>query len=370
MVSKHADHTDGAMREGTHMDTIRFGVIGTSMISENFIETLRGCPDARYVGSMGMTSEESAAATERNGGTVPFASLEELAASDAVDAVYIATPNAIHYGQALPLVEAGKHVMVEKPLSSDAAKARNLIRAARAKGVVAMEAMRPVHDPGIARIKELAERIAPIRCATLRYGKYSSRYDDLLAGRHTNIFDTHMATGALMDLGIYCVETMVYLFGAPKSISCSPVMVTGHDCELTHGAIDGLGSIVARYDDKVVELAYSKISQDLALNQIEGERGTITFENMSAPDAGTLHLRGRAVRNAAKATAQSIGDREEPIAFEPCDNNMVYELEHFVACVKGDRDVAPYQEVSLASLEVMDEARRQAGIVFPGDGEV
>ena len=352
------------------MDIVRFAVIGTSMISDNFIETLEANPRARYLGSMGMTMDESRSATERLGGTVPFADIEDIAGSNEVDAVYIATPNAIHYGQAIRLVEAGKHVLVEKPLSSDAAKVRHLVDTARARGVVALEAMRPVHDPGIAQVKELMERIAPVRRATLRYGKYSSRYDDLLAGRHTNIFDTRMATGALMDLGIYCVETMVFLFGKPDEIKCAPVLVTGPDSEISAGAIDGLGTIVARYDDKVVELAYSKISQDLALNQIEGERGTITFTNMSAPDAGTLHLRGKAVRNAAKATAQSLGDREEPISFEACDNNMIYELEHFIACIAGELAVEPYQEISLASLEVMDEARRQAGIVFPGDGEI
>ena len=350
------------------MEPIRFAVIGTSMISENFIETLASNKEVLYLGSMGLNLKESQAATETCGGTRPFADLEDIASCPEVDAVYIATPNAIHYGQALTLVDAGKHVLVEKPLSSDAAKVRHLIELARERGVIALEAMRPVHDPGTQKIKELLPRIGRVRRATLRYGKYSSRYDDVLAGRHTNIFDTRMATGALMDLGIYCVESMVALFGEPEDITCAAVMISRADNELTGGAIDGMGNIVAHYGDKVVNLAYSKVSQDLLGNQIEGELGTITFDHVDAPTNGRLHLRGKAVRNAAKATAQSIGDTDEEIVFEPCDNNMVYELEHFVSCVKGEIDAARYQDISLVSLKIMDEARKQAGIVFPSDG--
>ena len=352
------------------MDQVRFAVIGTSMISDNFIEIVDACPQARYVGSMGLTLEDSERVTREHGGTRAFTSVEEIAACEDVDAVYIATPNAIHYGQALPLVRAGKHVLVEKPISSDAAKVAELISTARAAGVVAMEAMRPVHDPGIAKVRELLPRIGTVRRATLRYGKYSSRYDELLAGSHTNIFDARLATGALMDLGIYCVEAMVALFGAPERVTCSSVLVSEGREDLTGGAIDGAGNILAHYGDAVVNLAYSKVTQDLLPCQIEGELGTIVFEGVDGPTSGRLHLRGKAVRNAAKATARSLGDTEEEIVFEPCENNMAFELDDFVACIAGERDPEEFARISLASLKVMDEARRQCGLVFPMDGEL
>lgn len=352
------------------MDMVRFAVIGTSMISENFIEIVDACPRAQYVGSMGLTLEESERVTKERGGVRAFESVEDIASCEGVDAVYIASPNAIHYGQALPLVKAGKHVMVEKPISSDADKVRNLIKAAHQNGVVAMEAMRPVHDPGIAKVRELLPRIGKLRRATLRYGKYSSRYDELLAGSHTNIFDARLATGALMDLGIYCVEAMVTLFGAPEHVNCSAVLISEGREELTGGNIDGTGNILAHYGDAVVNLAYSKVTQDLLPCQIEGELGTIVFEGVDGPTSGRIHLRGKAVRNAAKATVRSLGDTEEEIEFEPCENNMAFELEDFVACVMGERDPEEFERISIASLEVMDEARRQCNLVFPMDGEV
>lgn len=351
------------------MNPVRFAVIGTSLISGNFIEVVQACADALYVGSMGTSLEKSQRATEAHGGTRVFASIEDIVLCDEVDAVYIASPNAIHYEQALPLIQAGKHVLVEKPIASDAVKTDAIFAAARASGTVAMEAMRPVHDPGIAKIRELLPRLGTIRRATLRYGKYSSRYDELLDGQHTNIFDARLATGALMDLGIYCVEAMVALFGAPDSITCSSLLVSEGREELTGGAIDGAGNIVAHYGDAIVDLAYSKVTQDLLPCQIEGELGTIVFDRVDGPTAGTLHLRGKAVRNAAKSTARSLGDVEEPIAFVPCDNNMAFELADFIACIQGERDPRVFEEISRTSLSTMDRARRQCGLVFPMDAE-
>lgn len=349
------------------MHRIRFAVVGTSMIADDFIEVIDANPDTRYVGSMGSTPEKSRIVTEAHGGERAFSTIDELCGRNDIDAVYIATPNAIHYEQAFPLIHAGKHVLVEKPISSDTIKARELFDAARRQGVVAMEAMRPVHDPGIAKVRDLLPMIGTVRRATLRYGKYSSRYDELLAGRHTNIFDAKLATGALMDLGVYCVETMVALFGKPDGISCSSVLVSEGREELTGGTIDGAGNIIAHYGSSIVNLAYSKVTQDLLPCQIEGESGTIMFDKVDGPTSGEIHLRGTAVRNAAKSTARSLGDREEPIDFTAHENNMRFELDDFVACIKGKQDPSVFEAISQTSLQIMDEARRQCGLRFPMD---
>ena len=134
------------------MDQVRFVVLGTSMISDNFIEAVNACPRAQYVGSMGRSLEKAQRITRDHGGDCAFSCVEDVAAREDVDAVYIATPNAIHYDQALSLIRAGKHVLVEKPMASDGTKVARLFDAACDAGVVAMEAMRPVHDPGIAKV--------------------------------------------------------------------------------------------------------------------------------------------------------------------------------------------------------------------------
>lgn len=346
------------------LDRVRFAVVGTSSIADSFVDAVGAVGRAAYVGSMSRSAERAAATTERLGGRVPFTSLDEVLGCGEVDAVYIATPNALHIDQALACIAAGKHVLVEKPVATEAATAARLYRAAREAGVVALEAMRPVHDPNLDVIREAMARIGRIRRASLRFGKYSSRYDEVLAGRQTNIFDARLGTGALMDIGVYCASTMIALFGPPRSVTAEAVLLRSEE---TGGAIDGAGTIVARYDDMVAELSYSKITQDLLPCQIEGEKGTVTFRGVSVPSSGELYLRARSEGNAGYATLGVGEDALAPLAFTPCENNMRYEVEDFVACVLDGLDAGPYQRLSLETLGVLDEVRRQTGVVFPAD---
>lgn len=348
------------------MEPVRFATIGTSMISDNFIEALHACEGVRYRGTFSRNAERAAAWTAEHDGDLPFSSLDELCSAPEVDAVYIASPNAAHMEQALACIRAGKHVLVEKPLCSNRREAEALFSAARKQGVAAMEAMRPLHDPAFLAVADVLPRIGRVRRASLRFGKYSSRYDDVLAGWHTNIFDAAMASGALMDIGVYTVEPMLWLFGEPERIAASSVLVDEKRRDACNGTIDLAGSILAEYGDKTVELAYSKATNDLLPSQIEGEKGTILIEGLSAPRKIEVHLRGKAVRDSAKAVAQGEGTVEE-LPIPACENSMGYEIADFAAAVRGELDPAPYERITLAALTLMDEARAMAGIHFPAD---
>ena len=253
--------------------------------------------------------------------------------------------------------------------------------AAEAAGVVVLEALRTLHEPAFALIKQKVDEIAPVRRASLRFGKYSSRHDEILAGRRTNIFDCAMASGGLMDIGIYCVETMVALFGAPEGISAEAVLLDEASRPLTGGPLDGAGSLLARYPSGIVELAWSKITDDYLPSQIEGERATALIDALSLPSRLTVHRRGRALRGDAKAVRAEVGGSVEEIDLPQVPNTMAYELDHFISAVEAVRagaepsaapagplgTVGAMRAITLASLAVTDEARRQCGIVFPAD---
>ena len=367
------------------MDTMRLATIGTSVITDALIEAVSLTEGIELVATYSRTEESARAFAERHSAALAFSSLNELAASSEVDAVYLASPNAIHFEQALACVRAGKHVLVEKPLCARRQDAEALFAAAHESGVVALEAMRPMHDPAwIAVSRALAAgELGRVRRASFRFGKYSSRYDEVLAGRQTNIFDARMATGALMDIGIYCVEPAAALFGMPSRIMAAPALVASAENEPTGGVIDGAGSVLCCYDEGsaaaglVVELAYSKISQDLLPSQIEGELGTITLDAMSAPQLVTLTRRGMPDR--AALTTKAAGGSCEQLSASTCANNMVYELANFVRLVRGENVPTPwgelaapvalerYESCSLTALAICDEVRAQAGIVFLGE---
>ena len=98
---------------------IRLATIGTSSITENLLMALAQVDGVEFVGTLSRDAERAAAFTAKHRGTCPFTSLDELAASDEVDAVYIGSPNALHHHQALACIAGGKHVLVEKPFCAN-----------------------------------------------------------------------------------------------------------------------------------------------------------------------------------------------------------------------------------------------------------
>ena len=152
---------------------LRIATIGTSMITDDFIQVVNANDQAAFVGTLSRDANRGTAFTAERGGERNFTSLDELAAAVDVDAVYIGSPNALHYEQALACIAGGKHVIVEKPFCATEAQALEVFRAAEAAGVVALEAMRPLHDPAFHAIEDALGEIAPIRRASLRFGKYS-----------------------------------------------------------------------------------------------------------------------------------------------------------------------------------------------------
>ena len=362
---------------------LNIATIGTSMISDNLIEVLREHQGARYVGTLSRNSERAREWTESHGGTTPFTDLNELAASPEVDAVYVGSPNGLHASQAMALIAGGKHVLIEKSFAANRGEAKAVFDAAEQAGVVALEAMRPLHDPAFNMVRAKLEQAGRVRRANIHFGKYSSRYDDVLAGKHTNIFDCAMASGSLMDIGVYCVEPAIRLFGAPERVVAGSVLLDESTRGITNGAIDGAGTALACYPDKVVELAYSKITNDDLPVQIETESATLTVDSISIPTHLTIKHRGVALRGDAKAARNEVGGSTEEIDLPCVPNTMAYELDDFIKAVEAVRlgcapaaaqagpygTVGDFQQITLASLEVMDEIRRQSGIVFAADAK-
>lgn len=359
---------------------IRLATIGTSSITENLLMALAQVDGVEFVGTLSRDAERAAAFTAKHRGTCPFTSLDELAASDEVDAVYIGSPNALHHHQALACIAGGKHVLVEKPFCANERQVREVLEAAGRAGVVALEAMRPLHDPAFHALKNALDELGTIRRATLRFGKYSSRYDEVLAGRRTNIFDCSMASGSLMDIGIYTVEPLIELFGAPISACAAASLLDEQTRARTGGPIDGAGVIVASYPNMIATLHHSKITNDCSPSQIEGELGTLVIEGISAPERAYLEMR------VIKAAADTVGyssaqTSTREIELPHADNTMIYELADFIEAVGATQAGTPlaeapcgpfgmlahFYEVTLASLALMDEARRTMGVAFPAD---
>ena len=151
-----------------------FGIVGTNFISDWFVSALPFA-NAQAVAVYSRKKETGEAFASRHGIALVFDDLDEFLASSAFDAVYIASPNFLHETQSVRALEAGKHVLVEKPAAPSLSAYLRMCRAAKKNGRVLMEAMRPVHDSLLKTVKENLFRIGRLRSAHLEFCQYSYR---------------------------------------------------------------------------------------------------------------------------------------------------------------------------------------------------
>lgn len=325
---------------------IRFATIGTNFVTTWFLEAAGQCEELQYAAVYSRTAEKTRQFAEQYGAAKQYTDLNALAADQDIDAVYIASPNALHCEQAKLMLGSGKHVLCEKPVASNLPELRQMLQTAAAHGVVLLEAMRSAFDPGLAAIRDNLPKLGRIRNVCFQYCQYSSRYDKFKAGIVENAFNPLYSNGALMDIGVYCVHPLVQLFGRPRKLQAEAVILDN--------GVDGAGTILAGYDGMLAELVYSKIANSRLPSQIQGENGCMIIREIASPDEVTILYNDQT---------------EEKIVARARQSNMIYEVREWLRLIRAGADATPYNSNSLLALEVMDQARQQMGIRFPADRE-
>ena len=322
-------------------ELIRLGLVGSSFITDWMLEAVRQTGNVKAAALYSREKAHGADYAQANGIPAVFDDYDEMLGFDGIDAVYLASPNYAHYDQAMAALEAGKHVLCEKPLALNRAQGEAMLAFARRKGLVCMEAIRPVHDPFLEVIRENLPRIGRVRRATFEFCQYSSRYEKYKAGEHVNIFDASLGNAALLDLGVYCLHTCVALFGMPEKIF-SGASTLDNGTEVA-------GTTLLDYGFMQAAVSYSKVTASAFPSLIQGEAGTLAFDTLNGPSY--VHL-------------YHLDKSREELPYAPEKNNMVYELADFARCVGGEGSMEPYAAQSMTVLGIMDEIRRQEHIDF------
>ena len=209
--------------------SLRWGILGTGGIAAlQTSDLLENGFTVTAVGSRTQASADAFAATW--GIPTAHASYEALVADENVDAIYVSTPHPFHYENTLLALNAGKHVLVEKPFVMNAAQAREVVELAEEKNLVVLEAMWTRYLPHMVRIRELLAANALGELRTL----ISDHSQNLPKDPKHRINDPALGGGALLDLGIYPVSFSFDVFGAPTGIHASATMTaTGVDAQTT-----------------------------------------------------------------------------------------------------------------------------------------
>lgn len=328
---------------------LRFGTVGSGWITEEYIHGALDSGLWELCAVYSRTQERGEAFAAKYGVKTIFTDLTEMARCPELDAVYVATPNALHYEQCKVLLENGKHVICEKPVSAQSEKVRALQKIAEKNGVIFMEAIMFEHLPQRKLLADALKQIGEIKLARIDFCQRSSKLDDYLKGSLPNIFNPAMETGALMDLGVYCIYPALSLFGMPESFSIEPLMM--------ESGVDGSDVITLRYSDKLVILTCSKLGQAGANTDFQGTQGTVAVESIS-------RIAGVAQWNKDGTVRQIYGSDEKYIL-------MGWEAKDFYRFI-SDPESSREEYIRCSALsvqvsELMEALRKQAGIQFSSD---
>ena len=197
---------------------IRFAVIGTNWITRQFVEAAHESGKYKLTAVYSRSLEQAQHFANDFSVEHLFTSLEAMAESDAIDAVYIASPNALHFSQTQLFLSHKIHVICEKPLASNLAEVDAAIACARENQVVLFEAFKTACLPNFHLLRQALPKVGKLRKVFFNYCQYSSRYQRYLDGENPNTFNPSFSNGSIMDIGFYCLASAVALFGEPKSV--------------------------------------------------------------------------------------------------------------------------------------------------------
>lgn len=332
---------------------IRIGVIGTNFVSDWLCEAADALDCVEITAVYSRAQETGDAFAEKHHIPHVFTDYDTFLSSDVIDAVYIASPNFAHAAQAVRALNAGKHVLCEKVIATNSRELSEMIAAAKANRCVLLEAMRPSFDPCMALVKEQFPKLGKLRRVVLDFNQYSSRYDKFKAGDIQNAFNPAFSNAAIMDIGVYIVHIAAKLFGRPRRILSMSTLL--------HNGFEGSGHVLLDYGDMKAELSYSKITESVTPNLFVGEDATLAVGKITMPtDMRIIYHKG-------SPNLGNAGKWEEEIPFTTVDNNMIYELTEFARLCREGLVENEYLENSVIEMEIIDEVRRQNGIVFPAD---
>ena len=314
------------------MKTINWGIIGAGTISTRFAKVLAGAEGMAVRAVYNRHVERAEALAGNFPGCLAFDKLEDLLATEGIDAVYIGVTNDVHLPIAKQCMKAGKAVLCEKPMAMTAADAREMIICARDSKVLLMEAMWTRFLPAYRQVKRWVDegRIGKVR---LIEASFCFRGPNDPEHR---LYNKALGGGALYDIGVYCVEYITGLLGRPDR-------VTGA-LHMGPTQVDEISVVNLIYDDGAIGTATSSIVYDAPERvNIFGEKGSIRIpSDFFRADKALLH--------AEDGTLLEEFNEGSP-------DNFIYQIDHFGGLIregKKESDIMPLSD-TLDCAEIFDE---------------
>ena len=312
---------------------VKWGFLSTANINDKLLPAAQASPDVDVVAVASRDQGRAEAYAGERGIERAYGTYEELLADPEVEAIYISLPNSMHVEWSIRGLEAGKHVLCEKPLSRHPEDAERAFDAADNAGRILMEAFMYRHNPQTKRLRELVEGGAIGRLRLVR-AAFSFPLDDA-----TNVrLNAELEGGGLMDVGCYCVSGSRLLAGEPEEVFGRQVLSPSGVDELFTGILRFPGDVIAEIDCGLVMPVRDEL-------EAIGEEGSIFLDDPWHCRKPVLELRGE--------------DGTERIELEPTDSYRL-QLENMSAAIRGDAEPLLGREDALGQARAIEALYRSA----------
>jgi len=323
---------------------LNWGILGTGTIADLQTKDLIECGFA-VVGVGSRDPNKAAAFAATHGIAKSFGSYEDLVASPDIDVIYVATPHPFHFEHASMALEAGKHVLLEKPITMNAREAAALAELSTEKNLVLLEAMWTRYLPHMVQIRSdiAAGLIGEVRSVI---ADFSALFPTDPLGRHLNL---QLGGGALLDIGIYPISLAVDLLGIPEKVFGSASMTTTQ--------VDKNVSMIFDYPTGQQALLHCSMDSAGAISAtILGTHGRIEVDAPFFEQIGYKRY-NQDLELAAEFNVDAVGRGMQFQAFE---------LERLVEDNQLQSPILPLSQ-SVEIMEVLDHIRSQIGLIYPSD---
>jgi xylose dehydrogenase (NAD/NADP) len=312
---------------------VRWGFLSTANINDKLLPGAKESPDVNVVAVASRDAARAEAYARERGIERSYGGYDELLADPDVEAVYISLPNSMHVAWSIRALEAGKHVLCEKPLSRHPEDVERSFDAAEKTGRILMEAFMFRHNPQTKRLVELVEGGAIGRLRLVR-AAFSFPLDDASNVR----LNAELEGGGLMDVGCYCVSGSRLLAGEPESVFGEQVAAASGVDELFTGTLRFPGDVLAEIDCGLVLPGRDEL-------EAIGEDGSIFLDDPWHGRTPVLELRR--------------DDGTERIELEPVDSYRL-QLENMSAAVRGRGKPLLGRDDALGQARAIDALYRSA----------
>ncbi len=323
------------------MKKIRFAVVGTGRLADEFAEIASGLENLEFVSVYSSEEEKAIFFAQKYDITRVATTLKELT-RDALDFVYISSNISWHYKHAKYILEKKISLIIQSPICLNVDQLQDLYETAMRNNVYFLEGTTHIHHPYVREIKKniSMNNLGKVRSVNLNIIEKTPEFEDYKKGLNVDLFDKSLAGGAIYKFGNIPINVVLYIFGYPNNIESYCLERSSED-------VDMYDTIIFEYKNFNAIINVSIIAKSLCKSEIIGEDGNITIDSVLNLENVILHTE----------------DSQTKIGNDFVENGMKYYVEKFLQIITEDDLDAfeKYYTISNRTAKAIDEIFRQIG---------